>query len=363
MQTIGSDHQPGSAQFERSIDEWLYQPGASGAASQDASGPGGSGAFGWDGGPQYLSAESTANPDAPIFTAQAVVAPKEGWFRRTWSNEKARHGLIAAAGILVVCVGVVLALLVGKSSQPAAETLGEALAHASDAYPVSTDTAVSRPSTTTPQTTAAPAEVSAPVGDTTTTASKSGSSSGSKSSNPDGDEDSSSSPSGSTLTCPSTDARCGAFRWQPAPAANQLLVVAASVTVGGAAVPNSGGTFVVPVGAELALTLTADDPDAAVSDGPCALTVTAWGDAEDDGCVAPDVVTVRKYGAQAPPDPVAGHFERTWPKTLEAGTYKVTFTAESGDLARCTIPGSDQPAELCNPYANQLAGEVTIVVE
>lgn len=301
-----------------------------------------------------------APPRAPDPLSGAAVATPipetRGKFAQLWSNPKVRHGLVVAAGIVVIAVGVVLALLSGGGTPPG-EELGASLAQAYGAYRTTSPSSSTQGSATTaPSTTTPSAAASAPVGDTITGSSSTRSSGSSSSSSSSEDPE----PPGSLPqpNCPGTSPACGPFRWDATPAPNTPQL--APVWVSSVTPSSADSRIYLSAGQTLTVTVTADDPDAEFPS--CWIKVTSTG-AEIDAIQCTQEAKVLypgEYGAHPVPAPVHG---TAGPITIAAtypvaGDYVLEFTTTSGIYAQCGVASEVN----CNPFGDSATVTIPITV-
>src|SRR5262249_18316538 len=105
--------------------------------------------------------------------------------------------------------------------------------------------------------------------------------------------------------------KCGPFRWDPSPGADQPLHVNASAQPAG-----------VQVGQTVTFHVTADD-----GDHPISACVPSYGDGPaGPGCATPACAPAPAYGPWTPPARQAGHDERTYTHAYsQPGDYTAAF--------------------------------------
>jgi hypothetical protein len=144
-----------------------------------------------------------------------------------------------------------------------------------------------------------------------------------------------------TSTCRNSyNPSCGAFRWDPAPGANQPI--AGQVTT---------DSQTVRVNDKVTFTVTGEDPDAA----PLQECNIDFGDGTGYHCDPRPAVDPsycpKQYGPWTPPAKNDGNLNANWDHTYaQAGTYQVTFNVRSA-MQECN-----------NPYASTADLQVTVVV-
>jgi cytoskeletal protein RodZ len=145
-----------------------------------------------------------------------------------------------------------------------------------------------------------------------------------------------------TIVCrDSYDPRCGPFRWDPDPGANQPATVSITFTP---ANPK--------VGEQVIAHIKITDPDGPA--GSCSSTVD-WGNGQrrNSACLPPPCER-RPYGPWTPPARTPDTYEFDDVNTYDtSGTYTVTFTG-SDTAAGCV--------ELKNPYSGSKSGSATITI-
>lgn len=290
------------------------------------------------------SGTASALPQDPKASASRWAKPKD-----LWANPKVRHGLIVAAGLVVIGVGVALALLSGRGSPPA-EELGASLAQVYSAFQTNSPTANGLTATTAPPTTTASAEAAAPVGDVAT----SGSSKSSAPSRNYGQTEDDDPPTAAPAPiCPGTNPACGPFRWDSEPGPNTPQTLSIS--------PGVDGHYSAKAGEAFTVTVSADDPD---SEFP-----SCWIDVKVDGGGVVDAIQCTQeanvlypgeYGSHPVPAPVHGRMgpvdvRVTFPTT---GTYELTITTTSGKYATCGMASEVN----CNPYGDHASETITVEV-
>lgn len=319
--------------------------------------------IGWDmqttgtaGRPDPTGANVSAQAWDPI-AGQVSATPipdTRGRLAQLWSNPKVRHGLVVAAGIVVVGVGVALALL-GGGGTPPGEEVGASLAQAYSAFHASSQSSSTQgTSTTSPATTTPAAGATAPVGDAAT-----GSSAAKPSHVPSGSSGSEDpDPPGSLPqpVCPGTSPACGPFRWDATPAPNTPQLAPTWVS---SVTPSAADSRIyLTVGQTLTLTVSAEDPDAEFPS--CWIQVSSPGGTYDPiQCTADaKVLYPGEYGAHPVPQPTHG---KAGPVTVsvtysEPGDHDLAITTTSGIYAQCGVASEVN----CNPFGD--AATVTIPV-
>lgn len=295
-------------------------------------------------------------PASDLLGHAGVVTPipePPGAIASSWANPKVRHALVVVAGVVVVGIGVVLALL-SSGGTPPAEELGASLAQAYSAFHSTTSTSNGQSSTTTSPTTTPAASSPVPVGDVASSAAKSNSPAASHNLGQTEDD----APPGSMPApiCPGTSPDCGPFRWDATPAPNTAQLAPAwtpSVAPAG-----SDSRIHLVVGQALKVTVSADDPDAEFP--------SCWIKAESPGGTLDPIQCTQdakvlypgEYGAHPVPAPVHG---KAGPIDVavsypEVGDYVLTITTTSGVYTQCGVASEVN----CNPFGD--AATVTIPI-
>lgn len=147
-----------------------------------------------------------------------------------------------------------------------------------------------------------------------------------------------------TLTCRNSfDERCGPFRWDPDPGANQAAQVTITFTP---STPRAGQ--------EVTAHITMTDPDGPAA--PCS-TETKWGDDKPwpiNACSA-IYCAQQPYGPWTPPARASDTVEISQAHTYDApGTFTVTFRGWGTSRGSCDAPA--------NPYGSDKTGSATVTV-
>lgn len=292
------------------------------------------------------------DPLAHAGAATAIPESPKG-IAGLWANPKFRHALVVVAGIVVVGVGVVLALLSGGGTPPA-EELGASLSQAYSAFHSTSPTSNGPGSTTTSPTTTPAAQSPVPVGDVATSAATSKSSAAHK---PTQSEDNNPPGSLPAPVCPGTSPDCGPFRWDATPAPNTPQhdpVWTASVA------PGPDNRIHLVAGQALSVSVSAEDPDAEFPS--CWITVASPGGTLDPIQCTQDakVLYPGEYGAHPVPAPVHG---KAGPISVNVvytgvGDHDLTITTTSGLYAQCGVAS----AVNCNPFGDSATVTIPITV-
>ncbi|MFN2609169.1 MAG: hypothetical protein ABR511_14965 [Acidimicrobiales bacterium] len=247
------------------------------------------------------------------------------WWRALAVGWRVNLGLYALAAVALVALLIELAAGGGESPRRV-EVASQARPSTTVATPATTfapPTTTGGPTTSAVTTTVAePSTTGKPARSTPTSAAPGGSHTGSAS---------------PTTTAPpvcrnSTDPRCGPFRYEPAPAANQPLTVQVVVQFGGAPVPPA----VPKAGQEVTFTVTVADPDDRVS-AECGAVSYGDGATEPLPCSPPSPCP-QAFGPWDPPAPQADSQTFTFKHTYgSAGTFNSSFTFHT-ILDRCPEP-------------------------